>query len=164
VTTSDGWSGLRPVTPADLVSCSRFSCCGSGGRFGATDIERQVRNGKALRRASLEPHHAFLGAFDEEGVLVAVAYHEPAPRERVGVAARYLRFIALADAYQGKGQGDRLLDETHTMIHTTHPDCEAVLVRVHSEHAGSIALIERNGYVRVPDDSGADPLFIRALP
>jgi hypothetical protein len=94
-----GWSTLRPVTAADAATCAAFSCCEAGGKYGAADLERQVRNGKAVRRVAAETDHNFVGVFDDASRLAAVAYHEPAPQDRVGVPARYLRFVALHDAY-----------------------------------------------------------------
>ena len=163
VVAAGSWSELRAVAATDLQACTEFSCCVRARRFGAVDIQRQVRTGKAFRRTLLEHDHRFLGAFDEAGNLAAVAYHEPAPHEQVGVMARYLRFIALADARQRRGEGSRLLHATHDAICAEYRGTEAVLVRVHPQHATSISLIDQNAYVRVPQDSGADPLFIRAL-
>jgi hypothetical protein len=85
------------------------------------------------------------------------------------VPARYLRFVAVHDTYQGvqapDGQrcSDLLMHAVHNDILARHPSTEAVLVRVHPQHAGSITLLERNAYVPVTADAGAHPLHVRAL-
>jgi hypothetical protein len=72
----------------------------------------RVRNGKARRRAEIETDHDFAGVFDDTSRLAGVAYHEPAPQQRVGVQASHLRFIALHYVYQRtRGQdGQRFSD------------------------------------------------------
>jgi len=165
------WSDPRDVTAADRQACEAFGCCGSSAKYGATDIQRQVNDGKAIRRAGVETDHVFAGIFDEDGRLAGVAYHEPVPdsQRRVGVEARYLRFAALHDHYQqrtdpqGTRYSDLLLTMAHVDIQTRYPDTDAVLVRVHRGHARSVAMLHRAGYEPVPGTGGGDPLHIRAL-
>jgi len=163
------WTSLRPITAADAVSATAFACCGSSGKYGAADIQRQVQNGKAVRRSEVETDHNYLGVFDDEDKLCAVAYHEPAPQERVGVSARYLRFIALHDAFQrtrtpsGSRYADLLMQLVHDDILDRYPATRAVLARIHVRHVQSSQLLSRFGYVAVPGDTGVDPLYVRAL-
>lgn len=159
----------RGLTADDEVSCRGFRCCGVTGRYGAQIIEQQVRSGKAVRRAVIEGHR-FVGWL-HGGVLVGCAYHEPVPdsRARYGIPARYLRFIALDDAYQGRldrdGRrfSDRLLGQVEADIRTAAPDTSAVLVRIAARNLRSRAFFDRHGYVRVPEPSAADPLFVATL-
>jgi len=104
-------------------------------------------------------------------VLIGCAYHEPVPDSsaRYGVSARYIRFIALDDAYQGGVDGagrrfsDRLLEYVCDDIRAVAPDASAVVMRIASGNDRTLAFVDRHSYVRVPEENPGDPLFVAPL-
>lgn len=160
---------FRALTLDDDMALRNFRCCGVTGRFGAQDIERQVRHGKAVRRAEFEGHR-FVGWLDGD-VLIGCAYHEPVPDSttRYGIETRYIRFIALDDAYQGEVDherhrfSDRLLHYVYDDIRAVAPQTGAILLRIAPENDRSLAFVDRHGYVQVPEENVKDPLFAAPL-
>lgn len=160
---------IRALTLDDDVALRSFRCCGVTGRFGAQDIEREVRRGKAVRRAQLEGNR-FIGWLDGD-VLIGCAYHEPVPDSttRYGFEARYVRFIALDNAYQGEADqaggrfSDRLLEYVYDDIRVVAPGTEAIVVRVAPGNDRSLSFIDRHGFVLVTEKNVKAPLFVAAL-
>lgn len=120
-------------------------------------VERQIRNGKALRRAGMHRSDRFIGMFDGSE-LVACGYHrdEPGLNARIGQAGRYVLFIAVADRAQGariEGQraSDLMLRAVHSDIAHRAAETEVVAARANHQHVGSLRLLQRNNYLVVPE-------------
>ncbi len=146
------------MVASDLPALKRFTCTRRGARFGASDIERQVRSCKPYRRVQYNPDDRFLGMFDVRGRLIACAYHRyEALFDHVALGkGRYVMFLAVSDDLRrsrlsgSDGISDRMLRSTHDDIARYAPDTGLVAARVHHEHRASIDLLDRNGYVQVP--------------
>lgn len=161
---------FRRITSADAGELVRFSCTGRSAKHGAQAVQREIRQGKSLRRVKMFPDDRFVGLFRRD-TLVACGYHrhEPALDMKSGRAARYLLFVAVADTFQSKLLGrarvsDLMLGKIHTDIAHHKPATEIVAARAHPGHAASRDLLVRNGYEEVAETPPRrDTLFIAEL-
>lgn len=161
---------FRSVTRDDVLELARFSCTGKSAKHGAQDVEREIRQGKSLRRVMQSPDDRFVGLF-RRSTLIACGYHrhEPALDQKSGRPARYLLFIAVADSFQSQLLGrerlsDLMMDKIHTDIVNHAPATAVVAARAHPGHTASRKLLLRNGYVAVSETPPRrDTLFIADL-
>lgn len=159
---------FRPVVADDESALRRFSCTNPAGKYGATEIERDIQRCKPLRAAQYQTYERFLGLFSEDGVLAACAYHiEDEELDRyVGESTRFIQFLAVADEFKGRSApgrntADVLLEQVHEDMRSTD-HVQVAAARVHEDHRASRNLLERNGYRLVPEEGRGRYLFYAA--